>query len=77
MHNPKTGREPKYIKQVPITEDTLAYRVPQKQSLFDREITHSKYRLGYYKTLRLHTSVDSFVFNYRKDKEYINTAFSV
>lgn len=54
MHNPKTGRESCHIKQVPVTEDTLVYLAPQKQSLyFDSEITHSNYRLGYYKTLRL------------------------
>lgn len=45
MHNPKTGKESQHIKQVPVTEDTLAYLSPQKQSLyFDSEITHSNYR---------------------------------
>lgn len=34
MHNPKTGREPQHNKQVPVTEDTLAYPALQKQSLF-------------------------------------------
>lgn len=54
MHNPKTGREPQHNKQVPVTEDTLAYPALQKQSFhFDREITHYNDRLGYYKTFRL------------------------